>query len=79
MLAAARADGICRNPKLHLFTIDLMSPRSRAQLSAMVSPALSAGGGGQVGQSSKMRKQRLKASLFRKQQKTLFTADEIYL
>lgn len=56
ILAAARADGICRNPKLHLFTIDLMSPRSRAQLNAVAGPALSAGGEEQVGQSSKIRK-----------------------
>lgn len=79
ILAAAKADGICRNPKLHLFTIDLMSPRSRAQLNAMDSPALSAGGEEQVGQSSKIRKQKAKASFLRKWQKTLFSAVEINL
>jgi len=79
ILAAARADGICRNPKLHLFTIDLMSPRSRAQLKAMASPALSAGGEEQVGQSSKISKQTVKAAFSRKWQKTLFTAIELYL
>lgn len=73
ILAAAGADGICRNPQLHLFTVDTMSPRSRAQLNAMASPALSAGGEEQVGQSSKIRKQAVKASFSRKWQKTLFT------
>lgn len=78
-MAAAGADGICRNPKLHLFTIDMMSPRSRAQLNAMASPALSAGGEEQVGQSSKIRKQAVKASFTKKWQKTLFTTAEIHL
>jgi len=54
--------GFVGPPKLHLFTIDLMSPRSRAQLNAMVSPALSAGGAAQMGQSSRIRKQKVKAS-----------------
>lgn len=78
-MAAAGADGICRNPKLHLFTIDMMSPRSRAQLNAMASPALSAGGEEQVGQSSKIRKQAVKASFTKKWQKTLSTTAEIHL
>lgn len=65
MLAAAGADGICRTPKLHLFTIDLMSPGSRAWLNAVVSPVLSAGGGEQVGQSSRIRKQKVKASFWK--------------
>lgn len=78
-MAAAGADGICRNPKLHLFTIDMMSPRSRAQLNTMASPALSAGGEEQVGQSSKIRKQAVKASFTKKWQKTLFTTAEIHL
>lgn len=78
-MAAAGADGICRNPKLHLFTIDMMSPRSRAQLNAMASPALSAGGEEQVGQSSKIRKQAVKASFTKKWQKPLFTTAEIHL
>lgn len=78
-MAAAGADGICRNPKLHLFTADMMSPRSRAQLSAMASPAFSAGGEEQVGQSREIRKQAVKASFTRKWQKTLFTTVEISL
>lgn len=78
-MAAAGADGICRNPKLHLFTIDMMSPRSRAQLNAMASPALSAGGEEQVGQSSKIRKQAVKASFTKKWQNPLFTTAEIHL
>lgn len=78
-VAAARADGICRNPKLHLFTTASMSPGSRAQLNAAASRALSAGGEEQVGQSSKVGKQTVKAAFSRKWQKTLFAAVEIYL
>lgn len=72
MLAAAGADGICRTPQAPSVHNSLDEPKIQGTAERNVSPALSAGGAAQMGQSSRIRKQKVRASFWKMTENTFY-------